>query len=203
MTISVKPCSGRAGGLLLRACFTLVAVSLAAPTTAVAQSGADVVPVGGQTSAGQTLLPQSDGPVIPSPVRFTWPAAGRIIVGFCWHPYDERNDVINIAVAPGTEVHAVEAGRIAYAGDEIRGLHNLILISHQDGWVSAYANADELLVKRDDRVDRGQVIARFGDGDRLHFELRRNSLSVDPLLYFGDTAPAPAIAQMMSGQCRG
>ncbi len=111
--------------------------------------------------------------------------------------------MINIAVAPGAEVLAVEAGRIAYAGDEIRGLHNLILVSHQGGWVSAYANADELLIKRGDRVERGQAIGRFDDGDRLRFELRHNSISVDPMLYLGDIAPAHDIAQMMSGQCRG
>jgi murein DD-endopeptidase MepM/ murein hydrolase activator NlpD len=180
----------------------IVFVSLAARTTALAERGAGAVPAQDQTSAGRTFLPQSDGPVIKSPVRFTWPAAGRIIVGFCWHP-DERNDVINMAVAPGTEVHAAEAGRIAYAGDEMRGFHNLILISHRDGWVSAYADADELLVKRGDIVERGQVIGRFHDGDSLHFELRHNSVSVDPLLYLGDVAPPPDIAQMMSGQCRG
>ena len=79
----------------------VVFVSLAAPATAAAERGADVVPVQDQTSAGRTFLPQSDGQAVKSPVRFTWPAAGRIIVGFCWHP-GERNDVINIAVAPGT-----------------------------------------------------------------------------------------------------
>lgn len=110
--------------------------------------------------------------------------------------------MINLAVAPRAEVHAVEAGRIASAGDEIRGFHNLILISHRDGWVSAYANADELLVKRGDSVERGQAIGRFDGDDRLRFELRHNSVSVDPLLYLGDIAPAP-VAQMMSGQCRG
>ena len=87
----------------------VVFVSLAAPPTAVAERGADVVPVQAQTSARERRQ-----------YVFTWPAAGRIIVGFCWHP-DERNHVINMAVAPGTEAHAVESGRIAYAGDEIRG----------------------------------------------------------------------------------
>jgi murein DD-endopeptidase MepM/ murein hydrolase activator NlpD len=178
----------------------VVLVSLAAPATAVVQSGGDAVPK--ENRAGQALLPlaPSDGSPIASPMRFAWPAVGRIMFGFCWHP-GERNDKINIAVEPGTEVHAVEAGRIAYAGDEIRGLHNLILMSHEDGWVSAYVNADELLVKRGDRVERGQAIARFGHGDRLHFELRHNSVSVDPLLYLEDVAPE--IAQTTSGQCRG
>ena len=174
-------------------CFVLalVCVSLAAPPMAAAERAADVVAVQAQTTAGG-----------PSPLRFTWPAAGRIIVGFCWHP-DKRDDVINMAVAPGTEARTVEAGRIAYAGDEIRGFRNLILISHRDGWVSADANDDELLVKRGDSVERGQTIGRFDGGDRLHFELRHNSVSVDPLLYLGDMAPARGIAQVMSGQCRG
>jgi murein DD-endopeptidase MepM/ murein hydrolase activator NlpD len=203
MTISVKPFSGRTGGLLLGGSFALVVLmSLAAPITALAQRGADVVPVKDKAPVGQTILPQArrDSPDITSHIRFGWPASGRIIEGFCWHP-GERNDEINIAVSPGTEVHAVEAGRIAYAGDEMRGFHNLILISHADGWVSFYANADELLIKRGDSVERGQVIGRFGDGDQLHFELRHNWVSVDPLLYLGDAALK--IAQVMSGQCRG
>jgi murein DD-endopeptidase MepM/ murein hydrolase activator NlpD len=181
MTISVKPFSGRAGALLL-----------AGTTSAPAKD-----PPEGQRSGWADDPAAGD---ITSHIRFGWPASGRIIEGFCWHP-GERNDEINIAVAPGTEVHAVEAGRIAYAGDEMRGFHNLILISHADGWVSAYANDDELLVKRGDSVERGQVIARFGDGDQLHFELRHNWVSVDPLLYLGDAALK--IAQVMSGQCRG
>lgn len=203
MTISVKLLSGRARGLLLGWSFALVMfVSLVAPITALAQRGADVVPVEDKAPVGQAILPQArrDSPAFTSPMSIGWPASGRVIEGFCWHP-GERNDEINIAVKPGTEVRAVEAGRVAYVGDEIRGLHNLILMSHQDGWVSAYANADELPVKRGDSIERGQVIARFGDGDQLHFELRHNSVSVDPLLYLGD-AP-PEIAQMMSGQCRG
>jgi murein DD-endopeptidase MepM/ murein hydrolase activator NlpD len=205
MTMSADLCSGRAGGLLLRACSALVVlVSLAAPITASAQRGPDVVSVKGE--AQRKLLPQarSNGSPTTSQIRFAWPAAGRIIFAFCRHPYGEGNDEINIVVAPGTEVRAVEAGRIAYTGDGIRGFHNLILMSHRDGWVSAYANASKLLVKRGDAVARGQVIARFGKGDPLHFELRHNSISVDPLLYLGDAAPAPeVVAQMTSGQCRG
>jgi murein DD-endopeptidase MepM/ murein hydrolase activator NlpD len=200
MTVSVKLSSGRTCGGLLGGCFALGALlSLAAPAMAVTRSGSDVVPT--EDQVGQAL--RLHGSLTASPMRFAWPAAGTIMLGFCWHPHGERNDMINMAVEPGTAVHAVEAGRIAYAGDELRGFHNLILISHRDGWVSAYADADELLVKRGDTVERGQVIARFGDSDRLHFELRHNSVSVDPLLYLGDPAPAPEVAQAMSGQCRG
>ncbi|MGA7198419.1 peptidoglycan DD-metalloendopeptidase family protein [Roseiarcus sp.] len=78
--------------------------------------------------------------------------------GFCWGPNHDGAEGINIAASPGTPVRAAEAGRIAYAGDELKGFHGLILISHPDGWVSAYANTDGLLVKA-----RGCCRTRPGD----------------------------------------
>jgi hypothetical protein len=86
--ISVAPRSGRTGGSLLKGSFGLVVLmSLAAPITALAQSGADVVPVKDQAPVGQTILPQArrDSPDITSHIRFGWPAAGMIFEGFCWH----------------------------------------------------------------------------------------------------------------------
>ena len=86
----------------------------------------------------------------------------------------------------GTDVHAAENGRVAYAGNELKGYGNLVLIRHENGWVSAYAHADQILVKRDDVVKRGQVIAKAGktgtvDQPQLHFELRQGAKPVDPL----------------------
>jgi len=199
-----EPCPGRTGARSLRGSFALVIfVVLAAPATALAHSRADVVPTEDQVSVRQTSLSQAqpDSPEIPSQIRFGWPAAGRIIAGFCWEPEHDHRDGINIAALPGTEVRAIEAGRIAYAGDELRGLHNLILIFHRDGWVSAYANAGERLVKRGDSVERGQVIARIGDDARLHLELRHHAVPVDPMLYLVDAAPN--IAQTAQHQCPG
>jgi murein DD-endopeptidase MepM/ murein hydrolase activator NlpD len=171
--------------------------------TAAAENRADVVPTNNRVSVAQTFQPQArpDGPGITSQMRFGWPAVGRIIVGFCWHPDYKHDDGIAIAASPGAEMRAAEGGRIAYARDELRGLHNLILISHRDGWVSAYADAGEPLVKRGHIVERGQVIARIGDGGRLRFELRRNAIPVDPILYLGGAAPD--VAQMTPGRCRG
>ncbi|HEU0060121.1 MAG TPA: M23 family metallopeptidase, partial [Hyphomicrobiaceae bacterium] len=82
--------------------------------------------------------------------------------------------------------HASEAGKVAYAGNELKGYGNLVLIRHDNGWVSAYAHNDQLLVKRDDVVRRGQVIAKAGktgsvDQPQLHFELRQGSRPVDPM----------------------
>ena len=118
--------------------------------------------------------------------RFRWPARGRVIASFGKRPDGTHNDGINIAVPQGTEVHAAENGRVAYAGNELKGYGNLVLIRHDNGWVSAYAHADQILVKRDDVIKRGQVIAKAGktgtvDQPQLHFELRQGAKPVDPL----------------------
>jgi murein DD-endopeptidase MepM/ murein hydrolase activator NlpD len=118
--------------------------------------------------------------------RFRWPARGRVIAAFGKRPDGTHNDGINIAVPQGTEIHAAENGRVAYAGNELKGYGNLVLIRHDNGWVSAYAHADQVLVKRDDVVKRGQVIAKAGktgtvDQPQLHFELRQGAKPVDPL----------------------
>jgi murein DD-endopeptidase MepM/ murein hydrolase activator NlpD len=124
----------------------------------------------------------------PSSGRFRWPARGRVIAGYGRRADGTQNDGINLALPQGTEVHASEAGKVAYAGNELKGYGNLILIRHDNGWVSAYAHNDQLLVKRDDLVRRGQVIAKAGktgavDQPQLHFELRQGSRPVDPLLH--------------------
>ncbi|MDR3463171.1 MAG: peptidoglycan DD-metalloendopeptidase family protein [Beijerinckiaceae bacterium] len=113
--------------------------------------------------------------------EFRWPARGRIIQGF----KSGGNDGINIAVPEGTAVKAAESGVVAYAGSEIKGFGNLVLIRHPNGYVSAYANNGELDVKRGEQVKRGQVIAKSGQSGnvaspQLHFELRKGSTPVDP-----------------------
>jgi murein DD-endopeptidase MepM/ murein hydrolase activator NlpD len=118
--------------------------------------------------------------------KFRWPVRGRIISGYGKRSDGTHNDGINLAVPQGTEVHAVEGGKVAYAGNELKGYGNLVLIRHDNGWVSAYAHADRLLVKRNDVVRRGQVIAKAGrtgtvDQPQLHFELRQGAKPVDPL----------------------
>jgi murein DD-endopeptidase MepM/ murein hydrolase activator NlpD len=118
--------------------------------------------------------------------KFRWPVRGHIIAGFGKRPDGSHNDGVNLAVPQGTEVHAVEAGKVAYAGNELKGYGNLVLIRHPNGWVSAYAHADRILVRPNDEVRRGQVIARAGktgavDQPQLHFELRQGSRPVDPV----------------------
>jgi murein DD-endopeptidase MepM/ murein hydrolase activator NlpD len=113
--------------------------------------------------------------------EFRWPARGRIIQGF----KQGGNDGINIALPEGTSVRAAEDGKVAYAGNALKGYGNLVLIRHPNGFVTAYANNGELDVKVGDVVKRGQVIAKSGQtGDvstpQLHFEVRKGQTPVDP-----------------------
>jgi len=115
--------------------------------------------------------------------RFRWPVKGKVIGRFGMRPDNTHNDGINISVPAGTEVLAAENGVVAYAGNELKGYGNLVL---ENGWVSAYAHNDALLVKRGDKVKRGQPVAKAGtsgsvDQPQVHFELRQGSKPVDPL----------------------
>lgn len=117
--------------------------------------------------------------------RLRWPVAGKVISGFGPRPDGTHNDGVNLAAPMGTDIHAAEGGVVAYSGDELKGYGNLVLVRHDNGWVTAYAHADELLVKRGDRIKRGQVIAKTGrtgqvDQPQVHFELRQGQKPVDP-----------------------
>jgi len=118
--------------------------------------------------------------------RFVWPLEGRLLSTFGPSGQGLHNDGINIETERGTPVRAAENGVVAYSGNELQGFGNLLLVKHADGWMTAYAHNDELLVKRGDTVGRGQVISRAGSSGnvrspQLHFELRRGTKAVDPL----------------------
>jgi murein DD-endopeptidase MepM/ murein hydrolase activator NlpD len=119
---------------------------------------------------------------------FRWPVRGRVIAGFGPTPNGLQNDGINLAVPEGTPVKAADDGVVAYAGNELKGYGNLVLVRHANGFVTAYAHASEILVKRGDAVKRGQVIAKSGQtgnvtAPQLHFEIRKGSTPVDPAQY--------------------
>jgi murein DD-endopeptidase MepM/ murein hydrolase activator NlpD len=122
---------------------------------------------------------------------FRWPVQGRVIAGFGTRPDGGHNDGIDVAVPQGTSVKAAENGVVAYAGNELKGYGNLVLVRHANNWVSAYANNAELLVKRGEKVRRGQVIAKAGNTGaasqpQVHFELRKGSRPVDPTKYMSN-----------------
>ena len=124
---------------------------------------------------------------------FRWPVKGRVIADFGARPDGGHNDGIDVAVPQGTSVKAAENGVVAYAGNELKGYGNLVLVRHANNWVSAYANNEEILVKRGDKVRRGQVIAKAGatgavSQPQVHFELRKGSRPVDPTKYMSDQA---------------
>ena len=128
-----------------------------------------------------TKLAEGNGAV----PKFRWPANGRVIAGYGATPNGQQNDGINISLPENTPVKAAEDGVVAYAGNELKGYGNLVLVRHPNGYVTAYAHAKELLVKRGDQVKRGQVIARSGqtgnvNTPQLHFEIRKGSSPLDP-----------------------
>ncbi len=120
--------------------------------------------------------------------KFMRPVDGKTISGF--GPKDDglHNDGINIKAARGTPVRSAENGVVAYVGNEMQGYGNLVLIRHQDRWMTAYAHMDKTLVKKGDVVKAGQSIGTVGstgtvDGPQLHFEVRRGTEAMNPDLY--------------------
>ena len=130
-----------------------------------------------------TTIEPTPAPV--GPLQFRWPVQGRIISAFGPKPNGQHNDGFNIAVPENTPIKAAEDGIVAYAGNELKGYGNLVLIRHADGWVTAYAHASAILVRRGEQVKRGQVIARAGQTGgvvtpQVHFEIRKGSQPIDP-----------------------
>jgi len=119
---------------------------------------------------------------------FRWPVRGKVVTSYGAKTNGKSNDGINLAVPEGTPVKAAEDGVVAYSGNELKGYGNLVLVRHSNGYVTAYAHASELLVKRGDTIKRGQVIAKSGQSGevaspQLHFEIRKGSSPVDPLQF--------------------
>ncbi len=121
-------------------------------------------------------------------VSFRWPVRGRVIAGFGPKTSGGQNDGINLAVPEGTPIKAAEEGVVAYAGNELKGYGNLVLVRHANGFVTAYAHASELNVKKGEQIKRGQVIGKAGatgnvTSPQLHFEIRKGATPVDPTQY--------------------
>ena len=120
--------------------------------------------------------------------KFIWPTRGSVLSSYGPKSGGIHNDGINIRAEHGSDVHAADAGVVAYAGQDIKGFGQLLLIRHDGGWVTAYAHNDALLVERGQQVRRGQKIANVGNSGgvstpQLHFEVRRGTRAVDPIRY--------------------
>ena len=144
-----------------------------------------------RTSLSTKARPKQQAIAAP-PVRsgkgFLWPLKGKIVSTYGGKSQGLKNDGINIAAPRGTHVMAAENGVVAYAGNELRGFGNLLLLKHTGGWITAYAHNETLLVKRGDKIKKGQTIAKVGSSGsvqvpQLHFELRKGKVAIDPIKY--------------------
>jgi len=134
----------------------------------------------------------AQAPAASSGLNLRWPVKGKVISDFGPKANGLKNEGINIAVPEGTSVRAADGGVVAYAGSELKGYGNLILIRHSGGYVTAYAHAKELMVKRGDTVKRGDIIAKAGQtgavsSPQLHFEVRKGATALDPAKYLASS----------------
>ena len=179
----------------------------ALPSAAAASAPAPVP--GPVPSPASAAAPLAAAPSVPSPPAmpaalmpvtanagrgFIWPVRGQVITEYGSAGKGQHNDGINIAVPRGTPVLAAQDGVVAYAGNELKGFGNLLLVKHADGWMTAYAHNEALLVKRGQSVRRGQQIAKSGDSGgvaepQLHFEVRQGTRAVDPMSYLVGANP--------------
>lgn len=117
--------------------------------------------------------------------QWLWPVKGPILAKFSYQEHGNKG--LDIGGAVGTPIKAAAAGQVVYAGNALRGYGNLVIIKHNDDFLSAYAHNHRLLVKERDSVVAGQLIAEMGNTDaervQLHFEIRFRGQSVDPLKY--------------------
>ena len=154
-------------------------------------------PAGSKPAKGVEKIP-TDKPVAPSTaptaettkaevvaepgIRLSWPAKGKVTGEF-----SESNKGIDIAGKVGEPVLAASDGKVVYAGNSLRGYGNLVIVKHDNTYLTAYAHNSKLLVKEGDTVRKGQRIAEMGDTDttspKLHFELRVNGKPVNPTPY--------------------
>jgi murein DD-endopeptidase MepM/ murein hydrolase activator NlpD len=146
---------------------------------------AQATPTAEETAAQNPVKAAETTGALPT---FRWPVRGKVITSYGAKTNGKANDGINLAVPEGTPVKAAEDGVVAYSGNELKGYGNLVLVRHSNGYVTAYAHASELLVKRGDTIKRGQVIAKSGQSGevgspQLHFEIRKGSSPVDPLQF--------------------
>jgi lipoprotein NlpD len=159
---------------------------IVAPATAAAAAGATAA----TSPAAKPVSPVTASPTSPAAaasgdedVGWIWPAQGSLIAGF-----DEaKNKGLDIGGKAGDSVLAAADGRVVYAGAGLRGYGNLIILKHNNTYLTAYAHNRTLLVKEDQSVQKGQKIAEMGNSDadrvKLHFEIRRQGKPVDPARY--------------------
>ena len=147
------------------------------PPTLTAQAGPATEKI---AKVESELQPQTTEIIAGDQIEWIWPAKGKVLEGF-----SESSKGVDIAGKLGQPVLAAAAGKVVYSGAGLRGYGNLIIVKHNDTYLSAYAHNSKLLVKEGQAVTRGQKIAEMGNSDtelvKLHFEIRMHGKPVDPL----------------------
>lgn len=184
---------------------TSVVPKVATPAVATTKAGASTAPKGGAKNATQNATktqpvkhtqqkissdPNKKLPSIAarSSSKFSWPVRGKILSHYGAKSGGLFNDGINIGASRGTAVKAAENGVVAYAGNEVKGMGNLVIIQHSGGWMTVYAHMDSMSVRRGARVSVGQKIGTVGatgkvDQPQLHFEIRKGTKAYNPSSY--------------------
>jgi lipoprotein NlpD len=157
--------------------------AVSSPVAAGARPAASAASAASAPAAASAPLPAAAPPVTEDEVAFIWPTNGSLLAGF-----DEaKNKGVDIGGKPGDPVMAAADGRVVYAGAGLRGYGNLVILKHNNTYLTAYAHNQSLLVKEDQSVRKGQKIAEMGSSDadrvKLHFEIRRQGKPVDPAKY--------------------
>ena len=161
------------------------------PSAQPAQAEGLQSPSGAPATASKPLAkgtPHSDIST-EAPSKFIWPVSdGKIVLRFGPSKTGRASDGINIALAEGEPIWATAAGTVVYAGSDLKGYGNMVIIRHTGGWMSAYAHARSIAVKKDQTVKQGDIIGYVGmtggvKTPQLHFAIRDGRTPVDPELY--------------------
>jgi len=141
-------------------------------------------PAAKKPAAGEEKPAKASPPASSSDgILFAWPASGPILSKF----HADLNKGLDIGGNAGDPVMSAADGRVVYAGSQLRGYGNLIIVKHNDTYLTAYAHNQKLLVKEEQNVRRGQKIAEIGKSDsdrvKLHFEIRRKGIPIDPMQF--------------------
>ncbi len=156
----------------------VVASAAAQPASASAVAGTPLAP-----AAAASATPPAAKAAPDNDIQWLWPTSGPVLAGF-----DEvKNKGVDLGGSAGDPVLAAADGRVVYVGAGLRGYGNLIILKHDNVFLTAYAHNQTLLVKEDQSVIKGQKIAEMGNSDadrvKLHFEVRRQGKPVDPVKY--------------------
>ena len=139
-----------------------------------------------------SAVPQSSWPPVGQRC-WRWPASGKVVMKYSTS--EGGNKGIDIAGSRGQPVYAAGAGKVVYVGNQLRGYGNLVMIKHNEDYITAYAHNDKLLVNNGQSVKIGQQIATMGSSDadsvRLHFQIRYRATAIDPLRYLPPQGSKP------------